>query len=84
MAHLNQLSTHSRQIFDLLPLVRTELEFHRRHVLLEMRERQMSPGSRSIVRFQLLRSCLTSESVTPASARYTRFHLASATCRIAT
>ena len=42
------------------------------------------PGSRSIIRFQLLRSFLTSASVTPASARYARFHYTLLTCRIAT
>src|SRR5437773_4764255 len=34
----------------------------------------MCPGSRTIVRFQLLRSRLTRASVTPANARYARFH----------
>src|SRR5437667_717457 len=36
----SQFSTRPRQIFDPLPLVRTELEFRRSHVLLEMRERR--------------------------------------------
>jgi len=72
-----------RQPLDLLPFVSTELEFRRRHVLLQMCERRCPPGSRSIVRFYLLRSPLTNASVTPASARYARFHLALATCRIA-
>src|SRR5438876_11742789 len=36
----------------------------------------MCPVSRSIVRFQLLRSRLTRASVTPANALYARFYLA--------
>jgi len=35
----NPLSTLSRYRLNLLPLVRSELEFRRRHVLLQMRER---------------------------------------------
>ncbi len=46
MACLNQSSTLSRQRFDPLPIVRSELEFRRRHVLLQMRERRC-PGDRA-------------------------------------
>src|SRR5438128_3838499 len=40
IASSNQLSTLPRQIFNPLPIVRSELEFRRSHVLLEMRERR--------------------------------------------
>ena len=60
-------STLSRQLFDLLPLVRTELEFLCSHVFLEMRERRQNTSCTRETYFQKRYSFHRTQNMLPVS-----------------